>query len=314
MFMNDVHQQALGFLVSQTTYIEPLVYRIKYPELNYADFVPIDHAAGEWAKSYTFYSVDQYGKAEWITANTTDIPLADFTRGKHEAAIEMGGIAYRYNLEELGQAMMIPGLNLTTERANAARRASEEMIHNSMMYGDTPKGWLGLINLTGPDVINVTTTWPAQIALGTAAAVNFITSDVNNAISNIWVSSLGIEFADTVLLPMSAMTLLAITQLPNTTMNLLSWLKANNIYTETTGRPLTIMAVRGLDTAGASGNGRMIVYRKDPEALKAHVPMPLRFFPAYQKTAFVYEVPAMFRFSALGLRLPKTMRYIDGIV
>ena len=35
MFAADAQQQALGFLVSQTSYIEPQVYKIKYPELNY---------------------------------------------------------------------------------------------------------------------------------------------------------------------------------------------------------------------------------------------------------------------------------------
>ena len=42
MFTNDVDQQALGFLVSQTTYIEPTVYKIKYADLNYSELVPID--------------------------------------------------------------------------------------------------------------------------------------------------------------------------------------------------------------------------------------------------------------------------------
>ena len=59
----------------------------------------------------------------------------------------MAGIGYSYNLEELGQAMMIPGLNLSAERAEAAVRAYEEFMD---LAGLSPcsssKGWTGLLN------------------------------------------------------------------------------------------------------------------------------------------------------------------------
>jgi hypothetical protein len=66
-------------------------------------------------------------------------------------------------------------------------------------------------------------------------------------------------------MPLSVMALLSSAQLPNTTMSVLEWIKQKNIYTQEAGRALTIRGVRGLDTAGDSGNGRMIAYRKDPE-------------------------------------------------
>jgi len=311
-FSDDIGQQALGFLISQTTYLEPQVYRTKYPELNYARFVPVDYSASEWAKSITFFSIDYAGRADWINANANDIPIADFTRGKFEAAIEMGSIGYRYNIEELGQAMMIPGLNLTTERANAARRACEEMIHNIAMYGDVRKNWLGLTNNTAPTVINAVSTWAFNMSQTTPLTQRVI-NDVNGAITNVWQSTLTVEMANTVLLPLSAISLLAISQLPNTTMNLLEWLQRNNLYTQQTGQALTIMGVRGLDTAGSGGSGRMIAYRNDPEALKLHIPKPQQFYAARQVGAFVYEVPSLFRIAGLEWRLPATARYVDGI-
>jgi hypothetical protein len=312
-FKDDMGQQALGFLISQTSYIEPQVYRTKYPELNYADFVPVDHSASEWAKSITFFSIDSVGRADWININANDIPLADFSRDKHESAIEMAGIGYRYNIEELGQAMMVfPAVNITTERANAARRAAEEKIHNIAMYGDASKSWAGLTNSPAPAVINVPNTWAFNVVQA-PPLLNQIMNDINDAITNVWLSTLTVEMADTVLMPLAAMKLLAITQMPNTTMNLLQWIMANNIYTHQTRQALTIVGVRGLDTAGNGGTGRIIAYRKDPEAIKLHVPMPHRFFTARQVGAFVFEVPSLFRLGGLEWRLPATARYIDGI-
>jgi hypothetical protein len=81
----------------------------------------------------TSFSADWVGQADWFNAASSDIPLADFTRQKFEVGIEMAAIGYRYNLEELGQAMMLPNTNLTTERAGAARRAYEEFMHNVAM-------------------------------------------------------------------------------------------------------------------------------------------------------------------------------------
>jgi hypothetical protein len=229
--VNDTQQAALGFLIAQTAYIESQVYRIKYPELLYSLLVPIDTSAPEWAKSITFFSVDQVGKADWFHHEANDVPLADIARDKHENGIEMAAIGYRYTLEELGQAMMIPNTNLTVERAAAARRAYEQFVNDATLYGDTRKTWQGLINSPQVQVINVSGgDWATKA--GTSDGRGLILQDFNLALTNIWQTSLTIEMADTILLPLSTISLLAMTQVPNTTMNLLEWIKQNNLYTQ----------------------------------------------------------------------------------
>jgi hypothetical protein len=314
MFLRDnpTQQQALGFLIAQTTYIEPQVYRLKYPELNYAELIPVDSSANEWAKSITFFSIDFIGAAQWFNAAASDIPLADIARAKMEAGIEMAAVGYRYNLEELGQAMMLPNTNLTVERAAAARRAYEEFVHNASMYGDSRKNWLGLTTTTLVSVLTATNTWAFRVAQSPSQAPQIL-QDVNGLLTNIWQSSLTVEMADTLLLPLSALTLLASQQLPNTTMTLLQFIQANNLYTLETGRALTIRAVRGLDSAGASGNGRCIAYSKDPECIKLHIPMPHRFYPVWQRGPFVFDVPGIFRMAGLEIRRPGSMRFLDGV-
>lgn len=312
MFTQDTIQQALGYLIAQTSYIEPQVIRIKYPELFYAEIVPIDTSANEWAKSITFFSVGMVGQADWFHHNAQNIPVADIERQKHEAAIEMAAIGYRYTLEELGQAQMLPNTNLTIERAAAARRAYEEFVHNATLYGDTRKNWKGMTNHSLPAVINVTHTWAYWVGQGSAYLTNIL-QDFNNCLTNIWQSSLTVEMADTVLLPLSAMTLLVTTQLPNTTITLLDFIRKNNLYTMSTGRPLDIRAVRGLDTAGASGNGRMIAYSKDPQVVKVHIPMTHRFLNVWQTGPLQFDIPGIFRLAGLEIRRPGAMRYVDGV-
>lgn len=311
-FTQDLQQEALSFLVAQAAYIEPQVIRIKYPALNYADFVPIDTAANEWAKVITFFSIDQVGNAEWFNHMARDVPIADIERTRHDRGIEMAACGYRYTLEELGQAMLVPNVNLTTERAAAARRAYEEFCHNVALYGDSRKNWLGLTNHSLPPIVNATHTWAYWLAQSPALPANIL-QDANGLLTGIWLTSLTVEMADTLLLPLTVTQLLSMTQLPNTTMNLSEWIAKNNMYTQETGRPLTVRGLRGLDTAGVGGTGRAIAYRRDPEVLKMHRPMSHRFLEVWRSGPIVYDVPGIFRLAGLEIRYPLAMRYMDGI-
>ncbi|WP_252361416.1 major capsid family protein [Pseudomonas asiatica] len=138
-------QAALGFVVSQTSYIERQVNEIVYADIQYPQLIPVDTSAPEWIKTVTYYSADKVGKADWINGNADDIPLASTERSKFETQIHMAGIGYGYGLEEISQAQML-GINLTADDAMAARRAYEEMVDRVALLGDSSKGFSGLFN------------------------------------------------------------------------------------------------------------------------------------------------------------------------
>ena len=124
--------------------------------------------------------------------------------------------------------------------------------------------------------------------------------------------------ADTILLPIAARNLIATKQFSDggTDTSVLQWLMRNNVYTAETGNALTIMTLRGLENAATgsntTGQGRMIAYERNPRVLKLHMPMPLRFWPP-QQWLLSYVVPAAFRLAGLEIRLPKAIRYVDGV-
>lgn len=306
-------QQALSFLISQTTHIESEVYRIQYPDIMYPQLVPVDSSANEWAKSVTYFSLDRVGQANWFDGMANDIPVADINRAKYEQTIEMAAIGYRYTLEELGYAQMVPGTNLGTERAEAARRAYEEFMDRIARVGDTRKGITGLFNnanVTREDAIADGT---GSSRLWTAKTADQIIRDVNNALLGVYENSLTVEMADTVLLPISAMKTLAEKRLDNTAVTALEYLSKNNLYTHTTGAPLTIRGVLDLENAGTGSVGRMVTYRRDPRVVKFHVPMPHRFLPVWQTGPMTFDVPGIFRVGSVDIRRPGAFRYVDGI-
>lgn len=310
MFMVDA-QQALGFLVAQTSYIEPQVVEVQYPDIQYPDIIPVDTSANEWAKSVTYYSTNKVGQAGWFHHLAKDIHVADSERSKFEVGVEMADIGYRYSLEELGQAMMIPGMNLSADRAMAARRAYEEFVDRIALEGDAEKNYSGIMDYPGITTVDAPggdngNEWEVKTG-------DEILADVNTLLAGMWTNSKTVELADTLLMPVSTMAHIASKRIGDTTMTVLQFLLANNMYSHVTGRPLTIRAVRGLDTAGSGGNGRIVAYRRDPQVLKMHIPMTHRFMPVWQTAPLVFDVPGIFRLAGLEVRRPGAVRYMDGV-
>jgi len=306
-------QQALSFLVQQASIIESEVYKIQYPDLQYSQLIPIDTSGNEWAKSVTFFSMDRVGAAAWFSHLATDMRVADINKTKFEVGIEMAGIGYRYSLEELGFAQMIPGTNLSSDRADAARRAAEEFIDKRAFLGDSDKGWEGFLNNSYVSRSDVTADGSGSSRHWTDKTADQMIRDVNDALTGIYTGTNTVEMADTVLVPPASLITLSTSRLSNTSDNALSYLMKYNVYTLQTGRPLTIRGVLGLETAGNGDTKRMVVYRKDPSVLKMHLPMPHRFLPVWQTGPMVFDVPGIFRLGPVEIRRPSAVRYYDGI-
>lgn len=310
-YTNDAPQQAFSFLLSQMTHIEAQVWQTRYPDITYPDFVPIDTSAPEWIKTITFFAADGTGKAKFINGSAADIPLVGRTLEKFESNVEMAGIGYDYTIEELEQARLM-GMSLTSDKAMYARRAYEELCEDVAYNGDATKGWTGLFNNASVTAATVTTgvggfTW----ALKTP---DEILKDVNTALSGIWTTTLGMTLADTLLIPLAQYSLAATLRVSSTSdRTVLSWIEENNIYTRLTGKKLSIRANRFLTTAGAGSTARMVAYRKDPTVVKMHIPMRLRFLAPQGPEVFRYVVPGMFRLGGVDVRLPKEIRYYDGV-
>ncbi|MGI4802887.1 MAG: DUF2184 domain-containing protein, partial [Janthinobacterium lividum] len=279
-FLTD--QQALSFLVQQASYVETEVDEVDYPEIQYPDLIPVDFSAGEWTKTITRFVSDKVGQAQWFNHLARDVPRADVSMNKLETIVEMAAIGYGYTMEELAQAQMlsrqISGYRLDTARANAARFAYEKFVDNFLMFGDVPKGIAGLTNYPTLAASMVAATGTGGSTLWANKTPDQQLSDVNAGLVGIYTGTNEVEWADTVLLPYSRLLNLGdVARGSSTDTTILQFLLKANAFTAVTGRPLTVRGVRGLDTAGAGGSARMVVYRRDERVLKAHIPMRHKF-------------------------------------
>lgn len=305
---------AVSFLQQTATFLEPELYRKKYPEYNYAEMVPVDTRAGEWSKSVTFYSADTVGSAEWFNGNSTNMPRADVNLTQHTQTIKLAAIGYGYNLEELNTARA-SNVNLDTERAFAARRAYEQFMYGLAISGDSVSGMTGLIN-------NASVTPVTAPADGAGSATTFasktgdqIVRDLNSMLTSKFAASIGVEILNTIALPIDQYNLLATKRLGTNgeEITAMEWLMKYNTYTAQTGRPLTIRMLRALDGAGGSGTDRAIAYANDMDVLKLHLPMPHRFLPVWQFGPLGFEVPGIFRTGGVEIRRPGAVAYLDGV-
>ncbi len=305
-------QAALGFLVSQVSSIESEVYAIRYADIQYPRLVPVDTSAYPWAKTVTYFTTDGVGQADWMNGDAGDMPFAELSRSRYETTVESAKIGYRFSLEEVNQAMMIPGMDLPADKAAAARRAADELVERVAISGDSRKGFLGLINQTlvpqtaVPNGASGSPLWanktPAEIL-----------ADVNNALVGAWAATGQVELHDTVLLPVAQYgTIASMPRSATSDTTVITYLQTNNVYTSTTGQPLTIRTLRQLAGAGAGGTNRMVTYRRDPQVLKFHMPMPHQFFPPQQRM-LEFVIPGMMRLGGLDVRLPRGVSYNDGI-
>lgn len=291
-------QAALGFVVNQRTHIETEVLRKPYPEIKYARMIPIDTSANPFALSVTHFAQDSVGKAKYVSGKGDDIPLVNVKGSKFEQTVNMAGIGYSFSLEEIGAAQQL-GMNLSSDGADAARMAYEQFVDEVAFLGDTTLGIEGFYNMTG-----ITTA--AAGATFAASTPDAILGIINAALTGIETSTKGIEVANTIVLPLKVAAQLE-RRLENSSITIFDFIARANRYTRQTGQTLNIEFDYRLDALN-----KMVVYRRDPQVLKMHMPMPLRFI-APQPVNLEIKVLGMFRFAPVNIRRPGAVRYISGV-
>lgn len=298
-------QAALGFVQKQTTHVEAGVYKTRFPAIRYPGLIPVDTSANPWVKAVDYYSMEDVGEAQWLADRANDIAVVGGQMTKSSTAVHMAGIGYDYGLEEVNQARML-GMNLTGDKAVAARSIYERKVDNIAFTGDAAKGFEGLYSYTGVDVTSAPTgSWAT-------ATEDQILADINALLTGVFTATSEVAMADTLLLPSTKYQFIASKRLGDTGGTILEFVQRANSYTAETGQPLTIRSLRGLDTAGAGATPRMVAYRRSPEVLKMHIPMPHNFLPV-QVVGLTFKVPGIFRLGGLDIRLPKEVRYSDGL-
>lgn len=307
-------QAAFPFVISQGRNIETRIYQRRYPTFNYGAHVPVVTEGNAWAIGTMFFTVDIAGEAKFISGAANDLPFSSATRDQAAHDFAMIGAGWEWNLEEVNQAALY-GIPLNDVKAMSSSQSIERLLNSIAMVGSTEKNWTGLINSPSVARVDVAATGSGSSTYWSAKTNDQILQDINDLLGSIRDNTLEVEWADSLRLPPEAFRLLNNRRLGagDGVLNLLDYLRKNNVYTAETGQQLDIQPLRELATASQDGGGRMVAYRRDEEVLRFHLPMPRRVLQPRQKSIMGFEQGVIARTGGTEIRLPGAIAYGDEI-
>ncbi|MBL4769543.1 MAG: DUF2184 domain-containing protein [Rhodobacteraceae bacterium] len=306
---------ANDFLVGQFEDFKNVFYEVKFGAREWRNIVPeasVDTSINPGATSTSYGVIERKGKGQFRGRYDDSVSTVEIARDKNTVPIAVAGVAAVFDREDARQIMMGFNSRLLTDLPVAMKESCEDHVEGVIMYGDGPLGFIPYLDYTGvPSSTAVngaggSSTW----ALKTAEEIVF---DVNDAITSVWVDSKFIHLPDTVRIPGEQFALLSTVLMSQAAdKSLLEWLKANNIYTARTGKPLNIVPLRYLDTAGSGGTPRMMVEEVDPEFQLVPFSIPFDLLPP-QERGYASDLYAEYKFGSYHLRYPLSRRYVDGL-
>lgn len=310
----DTAQAAMPFVLAQGRNIETKVYERRYPAFNYGAHVPVVTEGQPWSIGTTFFTIDAAGEAKFLSGAGTDMPFNQVTRDQASHDFAMIGSGWEWNIEEVNQASLY-GLDLNGAKAMSAADKVERLLNTIAMTGATEKNWTGFANNGTVSRVDVAADGTGAVTFWSAKTADLILRDVNDLLSSVRENSSEVEWADSLRLPPEAFRLIATKRLGagDGMITVLEYIRKNNVYTAETGIPLDIAPLRELATASQDGGGRMVVYRRDPEVIRFHLPMPRRVLQPRQKSIMGFETGIIARTGGVEIRLPGAMAYGDEI-
>ncbi|AVH41824.1 DUF2184 domain-containing protein [Agrobacterium tumefaciens] len=319
--MNQIIQQpfadaqaAYPFVIAQGRNIETKIYQRRYPTFNYGATVPVVTEGNAWAIGTTFFSVDTAGEAKFLSGSGTDMPFNTAVKDQASTDFAMIGSGWEWTIEEVNQAALY-GIDLNGTKATSAADKVERLLNSVAMIGSTEKNWTGFANSPAVSRITVAADGTGASTFWSTKTVDQILRDVNALISSVRANTLEIEWIDSLRLPPAAFRDIATRRLGagDGYITALEYLRKNNVYTAETNQPLDIQPLRELAKASQNGGGRMVVYRKDEEVVRFHLPMPRRVLQPRQKSIMGFETGIIARTGGTEWRLPGAAAYGDEI-
>lgn len=312
-------QAAFAFVTAQGRNLETAIYKRRYPTYDFAQHVPVVTEGNAWAIGTQFRVSDFAGQAKIVSGKARDIPFVKTTRELLSHDFLMIAAGWEWSMEEVEQGMLY-NVSVRNDDAMAGDAAVQRKLYDIAMEGDDEVNWTGLVNNASVQQVDAAATGGENGGGGTSTFWEHKTDteilyDINLALETVRVESGEVEQADTLRLPPAAFRFIASKSFGsgNGTMTLLDYVRTGNIYTAETGQALDIAPLRALSDAGEGERGRMIAYRKDPEVLRFHLPLPRLVLNVHQVGLMAFEQGVISRTGGTEIRLPGAMAYVDGI-
>jgi hypothetical protein len=314
--------EALSFVIGQTTYTEAKVREKLYLSMQYRQLMEVTSEAGEWADQIRFEKEDGVGEADWGSDKGDDFPYVDVQYDDESHPVAHGRIGYYWTLQELRQTAYLRR-PLNERRLARAQQAAERALNKAALFGISSKNIKGFLNQAlAPQVAVGGTNGTALKGNWDAASADDILFDLNWGLNSVF-TAMGFNYVATDIgVPVQAWNRIVSTaRSTQSDTTIFTFAVKNNISKATMNVDINIRPIWGLDTAGAAttggsvsgANSRAVFWVHNPDMAVFHVPMPLRF-QAPQLVNLRVNVPGEQRCGGYELRYPKSMLYMDKVL
>lgn len=199
------------------------------------------------------------GKKNWISGKDSTPAQIAVAMNKTVTPLTPWGMEVSYSIFELQKAMQV-GRPIDVQKYDALRMKHQLDIDTQVYIGDDELGVKGLLNSTQVTSSNIGA-FPNPIVPSTV--IDFF----NTILDSAWAATQYTRIPNRVLVAPAVFSALATTQLPNTPMNLLNYVKANNLSVAN-GGSFEILPCKWLSNTTLFPNGRIVAYTKDRSVVR----------------------------------------------
>jgi len=318
--MEDIQSKNLdefesAFFARELEHIKAQTFDIKYPGLKAIIMIPVSTVAGPGAKTITYQQFNQVGIMKVIANYADDLPRADIFGKEFTSPIRSLGGAFGYNFQEIREANMA-GMPLVARKAEAVRKANDQAVNRIGWFGDAKSGLQGFLtqaNVPAAVVPAGTTSGNVTWDGGSPKNPSEILEDMNAAVTRIIDITLGVETANTVLLPVIQHRIIATRRLDSgTDTTIKEFFMKNNPEITMVDWVNELKDVDPAPSGGAAPTDVMITYDRSPNVLTLEIPQPFEMFPA-QERGLEFEVNAHSRIGGVIVTYPLAIDFSEGI-
>lgn len=290
------------FLEKELRTIESKVFEKQYADITYQNLLPVDTATVDAADdTYVYRVMDRVGKFKVIQDRASDLPRVDITRKEITNKVVSIGASYGYTIKEVLAARR-ENIPLETGRVAAVRRAYEEKVQDVAYLGDSSVGMTGFFNSPDVNSLNISGAW-----FSPTATADDMLAILNSAVRYMVKNSNMVERPNTMLLAYEDHAILNETPRSSTSdTTVLEYFLRNDQYIS------SIIPMNELDGMAGSGKNRMVLYNRNPEKLKLHIPQVLQSLPP-QRFKLEYEVACHARVMGTTIYYPKSVLYVNEV-
>ncbi len=297
------------FFQRQLEHIKARSFDVRYAELIARMLFPVSAEAGPGVTTITYRTYDQAGAAKIINAYADDLPRADVAGQETTIPVRSVGISYGYNLDEI-QASQLTGLALDQRRANAARRANEQVVNDVAYFGDATSGMPGLFD--NPNI-------PTGAVVDPGAGTEFVNKtpdqilfDINDLFADIFETTKMVERGNTLLLPPAQWSFIMSTpRSTNSDTTIAQYIANNSPYLTSVEDIIPVNEFAAANNPLLSTDA-MMAYDRSPDKLQLEIPVELEFMPVQQKN-LEFVIPGRSRLAGLNIYYPLSLAIATGI-